>query len=324
MPPVLSQDSLGLCFSYATATIMNYENCRVQKTDCTNLKDENAFSAFDLARFGQSVDGAEAEYESSYRGIVEGGPGGHTLEIAALFVGSSASEACHSLDKILQKMGGASGLADPIQIEAFERLRKHYEKFKGVKLDCESCVTKFFDGFRKDMCNQFQIPDDNARLLKIFSEESVGKFFDRFFYPKECQRAKNRAYFEGQKTMEIGLFPMKKLKESKSKNYQASINKIKEVLKSGHPLMLQNVCLEERTKGKCPEGKGHAVVVSGYKKMCDGAGKCYDALRVQNSWGQAWQNEFNGGWISAQEALDSTNYEDEFLVWLQDKKGEGS
>lgn len=321
MPPVLSQDSLGLCFSYAAATIMNYENCRIMKTDCTNLKDEDAFSAFDLARFGQSVKGEEAQYESSYRGIVEGGGGAYTLETAALFVGSSASEACHSLDKILQKMGGASGLSDPIQVEAFERLRQHYEKFKGVKLECETCVESYFNAFRKDMCNQFQIPDDNARLLKIFKEESSAKFFDRFFMPN-CQRAHNRAYFEGKGKMQIDFFPNKAMKDSNEKKYKASISKIKEVLKDGHPLMLQNICMEKRTKGKCPEGKGHGVVISGYKKMCDGAGVCYDAIRIQNSWGEAWQKEFNGGWVSAQEALDSTNYEEQSLAWLKDKKGE--
>ncbi len=312
MPPVTSQDSMGLCYSHTVATIMNAENCRIMKTDCTKLSAKDSFSTLDIARFGQAPDG-EVDYESSYRGIKDGGPTAFTLQIAALFVGNSASEECLSLDKVLAKLEGAGGTATEAQVAAFKRLKKAYDKFKGISKDCEKCLTDFFASFREENEQNFDIKKDNATLLKNFSEDSYEKFFDRFVYPKECARAKNRAYFEGRDKMDLGLFPHGKEKA----NYKNTVSKIKEVLKKGHPMALGGICLDEKVTRNC--ANEHAAVISGFRRVCDEANNCYDALKIQNSWGEGWQQSMNGGWVEAKALLDATRYQTEMLSWLEDK-----
>lgn len=318
MPRVLSQDTLGLCYSFAAAAMLTAENCRIMKKDCKNLPDSEVFSPVDVARFGRQPDG-EADYESSYRGIHEGGPGAFTLEIAGSFVGNSASQECLSLDKILGKMGGATFGTDA-QLAAFKRLRKKYDEYQKIDKNCETCLTDFFATAKTEMDKDFNLDTDPTRLLKAFGEETYEKFFDRLIYPKECSRAKNRAYYEGKDTTELKVFPSK----GKNADYAGAMEQIKKQLENGHPVMVSGICLNEKYTKDCSApgvegGNQHATVISGYRRVCDKANKCYDALQIHNSWGQAWQDMYDGGWVDAESLLKFTGYETEMLAWLEDK-----
>lgn len=318
MPKVMSQDTLGLCYSFAAAAIMTAEKCRIEKKDCNNLPDSEVFSPLDVARFGNDPDG-ENTFESSYRGIREGGPGAFTLEVAATFVGNAASQQCMSLDKVLTKIGGAQ-MGTEAQVAAFKRLRKKYDEYRKIDPNCQTCLSDFFATAKTEVDKDFAVDTDPARLLKAFSEETYEKFFDRLVTPKECARAKNRAYFEGMGSTEISLFP----KKGHKANYANSIAEIKKQLSAGHPILLSNICLNEKYSDDCPApgvegGNKHATVISGYRRMCDKANKCYDAVQIHNSWGQEWQDTYNGGWVDAETLLNYTGYPEQMLAWLSDK-----
>ena len=55
MPKVMSQDTLGICYSFAAAAVMQANNCRIQRQDCPNLSEADTFSPLDVARFGQNL-----------------------------------------------------------------------------------------------------------------------------------------------------------------------------------------------------------------------------------------------------------------------------
>lgn len=318
MPRVQSQDTLGLCYSFATSAILTAENCRIMKKDCKTLPDSEVFSPVDLARFGNKPDG-ESSYESSYRGIQDGGPAAFTLEIAASFVGSSASQECLSLDKILGKMGGAQFATDA-QLAAFKRLRKKYDEYQKLDKNCQSCLADFCAMAKTDIDKDFNLDTDQTRLLKIFGEETYEKFFDRLIFPKECSRAKNRAYYEGKDTTEIKIYPAK----GKKADYASAMAEIKKQLANGHPLMISGICLNEKYTKDCAApgvegGNKHATVISGYRRVCDKVNKCYDAVQVHNSWGQGWQEMHDGGWVDAETLLKYTGYGAEMLAWMEDK-----
>ena len=65
----------------------------------------------------------------------------------------------------------------------------------------------------------------------------------------------------------------------------------------------------------------HEIIISGFKKTCTSSGKCIDQLKVHNSWGQSWQNQYtNSGWINADNLVNSFLAEPvtgQALVWLQ-------
>lgn len=311
MPKVMSQDTLGICYSFAAAAVMQANNCRIQRQDCPNLSEADTFSPLDVARFGQKPDG-ENSYESSYKGIHDGGPAGFTLEVAALFVGSSASEACMSLDKILSKIGGAKYGTD-VQLAAFNRLKKLYAKSRGVNGGCSTCYADFYSSAKSQIDQDFNVNKNQAEIARAFAEDTYDKALDALFSPKECARAKNRAYYEGKSSTEIDVFP----KNGKT-NYADSVAKIKETLKKGYPLILQGICLEDKITPQCTNQ--HASVISGFRTVCDKSNTCYDSVKVHNSWGQSWQDATGGGWVAAKELLDSTYYPSQMLTWLKDKQ----
>lgn len=333
MPPSMSQDSVGLCYSFAAATIMQANNCRILKQDCKNLEAKDMFSPLDVARFGSDTS-SDLSFESSFRGIrTDGGPGAYTLEVAALFVGSSASEECSSLNKLLGKLEGAKDFSDEMQVKAFQRLRRLYEKSKSIDKSCTTCTDEFYSSAKQQIDQDFCVKADQTQIMKSFAEESYEKFFDDLVTPAECKRAKNRAYFEGKDSMEMQVFPINK----KDFNKKALLKNLKSVLKEGLPVLIEGVCLEKKMSKTCKDT--HATVISGYARMCDAGGKCYDAVKIQNSWGKSWQKGISAqiapgirktlnrndddsiaeGWVAADELLDHTNIQKGTLSWLKDK-----
>ena len=95
-------------------------------------------------------------------------------------------------------------------------------------------------------------------------------------------------------------------------------NKIAEVVKNGYPVGLNSLCVDKSAKDGCG---AHELVVSGFKKTCNAAGKCIDQLKVHNSWGQGWQDQYtNNGWVNADDLLNRYEAETitkQAIVWLQ-------
>lgn len=312
MPRVLSQDTLGLCYSYSAAALLTAENCRIKKADCSKIPDSEVFSPLDMARFGQDADG-ENTYSSSYRGIRDGGPAAHTLEIGAFFVGSAASQECASLDKLLTKLGGSKNY-EKAQDVVFKKLKESYQGFKKIDPKCEKCLNDFFATARDTTLNNLEVKNDNLALLKAFSEDSYEKFFDRLVLPRECARAKNMAFYEGKNSTKMNIFP----NEERTASVSESVQKTKEVLSRGHALLVEGVCMDEKPAKECKNS--HALVINGYRRVCDKAKNCYDAVKLHNSYGQAWQDAFDGGWVDAESFFKSVKRGRNFLSWIEDKE----
>ncbi|MGG1928988.1 hypothetical protein ABFY58_23680 [Enterobacter soli] len=92
---------------------------------------------------------------------------------------------------------------------------------------------------------------------------------------------------------------------------------IKSVLNDGRPIALSGICMDKKMRGKSCNN-AHAVVISGFKTLCDKNNHCLDVLKVVNSWGDAWQRENNDGWLEAKPLLDSTRYQTATLTWFTD------
>ncbi|WP_413577924.1 hypothetical protein ACLVWU_05430 [Bdellovibrio sp. HCB290] len=315
LPRTMSQDSIGQCASWAATAMLQINNCRIKKQNCKDLPESELFSPLDVARFGKKADG-DISYESSYRGIsLDGSTAALAMEVVGLHVGSAATEACMSLDKVLEKLGGVTDYAEQSQSDAFDKLKELYAKSQKIDKKCETCLSKFVDSVDQDICERFNVKNDPKVLLKAFSEDTFEKFLDQLVSPPECKRAKNRAFFEGKDSMELQSFP----KTEKDKNYKSIVAKIKSVLDQKLPVLIQGICVTEKKTKKCDSSNSHATVITGYSRMCDTAGNCYDALKIQNSWGETWQKSKNGGWVAADELLQNTPFQTETLTWLQDK-----
>ena len=66
----------------------------------------------------------------------------------------------------------------------------------------------------------------------------------------------------------------------------------------------------------------HALVITGIRKMCNIKGNCVQSLKLQNSWGIAWQKAHDDGWVDAKIFLDRTFYEPFSISWFQKRDRE--
>lgn len=61
----------------------------------------------------------------------------------------------------------------------------------------------------------------------------------------------------------------------------------------------------------------HALVISGIKEACNKEGKCEILLKVVNSYGQSWQNQYDNGWLKASALINSSmKHTGPKLTWI--------
>ncbi|WII73878.1 hypothetical protein QJS83_08305 [Bdellovibrio sp. 22V] len=325
MPRVASQDGLGICYAFVAATQLQAEYCRVLRKDCSKLPDEELFSPLDIARIKDSgnIKPEEARLRSSYAGLntESGGDPHNAAIIAGLVVQETANEACISLDKVLSKMN-SRGETIEAQAAMWERMKKHYLNYQKNK-KCADCLSDIYATAKSDIDENLSLTTSNEEILKAFGEDSYEKFLDQLLGANKCRRATQLAFMENADSLEYKFYPEdekdpKKLKDAFSPDKFKG--KIKEVLKTGRPLSLGALCVGAESAQNCKPQNSHAVVISGYRQICNQAGKCRESLRVVNSWGKSWQDQNDGGWVDADTLISSIKVSPQVLGYFADKK----
>ncbi|KYG66787.1 hypothetical protein AZI86_07030 [Bdellovibrio bacteriovorus] len=334
MPRVRSQDSLGICYSFAAATLLDRQTCvdnpdKIKK--CSEMPDNFRVSPIDMARFASMPEeGKSRDVRDNYSGISESGKLDLTL-INALEAGSIASEACAPFYQIV------ANNPDPVKREEIERnfwqrLRHLYEKSKAKPgcSDCEIETATAIDNFRKD----FALKSTNEEILRAFGQDTFAKFLDKALIPEDCNFA---GLAETNPKYKVKIYPPADLPRKPGKQYDDSyeklIGQIKTILKEKKVPMGLNFCAQQgpltfKSLKECspkPDetssvtGFGHSLVISGYRKICKTKNpeNCYEALKVENSWGQQWQDDNNKGWVDAKELLKRSFFAKASLTWLE-------
>lgn len=332
MPRTTSQDGLGICYAHVAATMMQAENCRVLKQDCASLPEEELFSPLDLTRLTRPKDGSlPSSARASYSGLrLESGSNGNdlggdphdTAMIAALITKKTANESCISLDRILSKMQ-QRGQTEEAQAAMWDRLKKSYSDYQGNK-GCSSCLSQIYATAVHDINENLNLKTSNEEILKAFGQDSYAKFLDELLGGSKCKESKQFAFFENAKNVKYEMFPepdekdVRKIKEPVTPSQFK--NKVKEVLKTGRPLSLGNICLGTEPASDCKPQNHHAVVIAGYREVCNSSGKCREAFKVINSWGKSWQDQNDGGWVDADTLIAHTKMQPNVLGWFADRK----
>ncbi|WP_413575027.1 hypothetical protein ACLVWU_12275 [Bdellovibrio sp. HCB290] len=318
IPPNVTQDSLGVCYSCVASIMLTAENCRTMKTDCQKVAPEDTFSVVGMAPYGRGDDSEKKQptgpTKEKKNDRSDGLPGGSVVDLLKYMkYGYAPSEKCISLDQILSKIGGAQEPTNS-QIDIWVMLKEMYYNSKKIEPNCPTCQNEFYTRAKDEIEANFNLKLSNEAMLKAFSQETYSRFFDKLFVRSECNKLANGVVFEGQK-LELDYLS----KEPKRSNYTESIKKVKEVLGKGHTLGLTNICLDKKSSKADTCAMQHAVVVSGYRQVCNAKGVCKDSIKVINCWGKKWQEQNDGGWVDAKELIDRTSYQIGSLSWFNDK-----
>lgn len=331
MPRVRSQDSLGLCYSFTAATLIDRQTCVDKGISCSTMPDELRVSPLDMARYGKvPPNGMAREDRENYSGIEESGKLDLTLKNALRAGGAIASEACAPFYQIV------ANNPDPVRREEIEknfwkRLKHLYEqsKLRPGCTECEIETATAIEEFRKD----FALKSSNEEILRAFAQDSFAKFLDKALIAEDCGFM---GLAEINPKYNVQVFPSSDLPANTAdkfeKSYKDMVNQIKTVLKDKKVPLGLNFCAQQgaltvKSMKECSPsqdetssvtGFGHSVVISGYRRVCKNGDKdCYDALKVENSWGQQWQDENNDGWVDARELIKRSFFAKASLTWLE-------
>lgn len=326
MPKVRSQDSFGICYAFAASTLYDEARC-VQKSiaDCASAPDDQKASPLDMSRFSQILpDEVDSSDRFNYEGLSEGGSAALALYNALKM--EPAKESCAPFDQIVSKAKSPKEAQD-LEIAMWKRFKDSYEAYKKKSKDCVACGLEYATAQSQELKDKFNLKASNTDILEAFAQDSYSKFLDRLLIPVDCWDPKNNLFISG---WNLKIHP----EQGQKSDYNKMIGEIKKALTKKRPLAI-GFCTQEpltvKSMKACSESKnslgqvtgaGHEVVIKGYRRICkvDDKSKCYDAVQVQNSWGQSWQNANDDGWVDAKELLDRTFYEPQSLTWLEATK----
>jgi hypothetical protein len=305
MPKVRSQDSSGACSGLSSAAVAQHYVCEAKKLDCQNLSPEQTISPFSMLSWMETNRRLNEPHEvDRHTNIRFNNPGWMALSNAAETKRdfSFDSDSCYPFDQFANKYGSNEAAVKKM-IDKFEN---YYNKNKTEGTICEDCLK---EDLKKDLLISAQADD----LKQALSKDTFGEFLYRVVF-RNCP-----TFIKVKPSPKFNSYP-----QNDDAKYEDLIGKIKEVMTEGRPINLSGICplmVDKKCKrGKSGKPASHDVVISGYRKMCKPSGACRDVLKIHNSWGQAWQDQYDGGWVDAESLLksaadDNGKFEKNMLAW---------
>lgn len=305
MPPVRSQDSVGICFSFAAANLLDHQNCTQRKTDCRTIKDSERVSPLDLSKF--TIDPPMSQYYSgnseSYKKLREGGAAYTTLTNAIYDAQSVASESCAPFQAAVSRYGDT----DELQKKTWQMLKEKFEKVHDKKTNCVDCIVD-------EIHNYFPRLQNKKAIKEALNQTNYEEFLYKLVIPDYCKQNSNQVKLN--EDLRVAAYPDE---NQKSATAQQMKDKMIEVLKKGKPLSLSGICMDR--KEVIPDLENcqdyHAVTITGHGKMCNSKGTCMEAFKVQNSWGEEWQKKNSDGWVLASQLTERINGVFGAINWLE-------
>lgn len=327
MPRVRTQDSIGLCGAMVAATIIDEANCVYKKVEnCAAVPDKDKTSPLDMSRYFQGpANGKDDTDPFNYEGLLMGGSPALAIYQSGIRARTTIRESCAPFDQVV------AGVKDPqqardLELAMWKKFENSFNNIKREEKKCAQCAIEMATATAKDIKENYKIKASNEEILRAFAEGTYEKFLDKLLVPEECWDPKQMIGLRGK--WNFNIYPEKDAGKS---NYEKTIAKIKEVLGKKRPLSF-SYCAQEPLKAKTIDacqgpssnpadlGGGHALVIKGYRRVCNSKNQCYDAVQVHNSWGESWQNSNDDGWVDARALLDRSFYEPGRLTWLEPKQ----
>ena len=297
MPAYKSQDEIGDCRAFSMGTVVQKFICDSVLLDSGNkMNCLNPPIGYDVANFGMlAYTNRKPQEPEAFR---PGFSGGRTMyDIITDFAENGSSvilDSCKSFDKIVNNLVSKNVDGTMKKDKLFSYLKQLYDSKKnsteaGVT-DCAECLNEI------NKNSGLNVNFD--KLKNALGSDNYDKFLYSLFF-SDCEMKpllldiKTKAYPPDR--INATAVDMK--------------NKVVEVLKKGKPVIYQNICIVPK---QCDEGGGgHTTVISGHKKVCNGDNSvCKEMFKIHNSWGKAWQDQNNDGWVDADIILQNSIQDD--------------
>lgn len=324
MPPVRSQDSIGICYAFSAAALLEHSICKEEKLDCSKISDSQRPSVLDLSRYASIPDatGKDAGDPNSYSKSIPDEMTFGLVVLDSVFQTTTVSkESCAPFDHLVSKAQTPSAQS-ATESAMWKHFESSYNNYKKKFAKCEKCALDEATTTANELISNYNLKTTNTEILKAFAAKTFNEFLYQALVPSKCHRAAGRlSLFFGDK--QLKSWPAK---NGSKTDYGKTIDKIKSVLSNDQPVMVNRFCTAKPATTECVHkttngdvAGGHSFVITGYRKLCNNSGKCKEALKVHNSWGQTWQDQNNDGWVDAAVLLEQTMYRHDSFAWIEPK-----
>jgi hypothetical protein len=287
--PARSQGGLPVCYGITAWYAFMQFQCKQSGADCKSLSVDQIFIHHDWCVVDKEL---HEKYGRTYNKVAVL----HRwwcLESLSNLSGEDELWAESPAERIFQKFGGNNRK----MYNAFEALRTQF--FDKNKSEGKICMTCLLDTLRND----FDLKSDQASAQQALNENVFDKFlFDLFV--KGCKKKVSIGEFS------LGGWP----NMSETRSYEGFINRLTDLLKRNTPVLV-DICLDQKNVSGIQCKSGHAVVIAGYRKVCNGS-KCTDYLKVINSWGESWQKQNSDGWVDGRNLYEYMEV-DSGMGWIK-------
>lgn len=305
-PANVCQGPLPICYGAAASCMFNEYTCRVTNIkDCANQPKEKLVSPFSSAAWIYKNNESKPAYlPSSYTNInfsLGHSPVNSLINSSRSF--TFKPDSCYPIDKIANNYTSRNFKS---QIAKLQTTYKH-EVDGG-----SSCATCLVDEIKESLGISVEAEAMKAALQK--------KTFEEFLYKIIFDETKCESISIVPKPT-VGLYPDEGDKDVKRSDL---LTKSKEILTTGKPLLLGDICLQR--EGEICKSL-HAVVITGYKLVCKDSSKtnCRPMVKVQNSWCADFDEEFGPEpWVDGKSLVDNIDKEPidyGKLSWLNGPNG---
>ncbi|XGC81000.1 hypothetical protein ACES2L_00705 [Bdellovibrio bacteriovorus] len=293
MPRVRSQDSLGVCFGFSSATVAQFYRCKTKNITCSPLPENKEISPIAMVAWSNpNNEKVRGGTFSDHSNIRFGGKGYGALGYLAEQDSSAVPESCYPFDQFANKYGGDESATNAL----IKKLQVEYDKNKKTEGSaCEECLLQ-------TMQKEFGAKTSLEDVASALKEETFAEYLYSLFF-----RSCGDKLLSFQPAPLMGYFP-----KGTTATYNQVIDQTKNILKQGYPLVLDGICPFYKD-GVCTGG--HSVVISGYRKVCKPDNTCRDVLKIQNSWGEDWQKQNDDGWLDAKILLGDKPLKEGTISW---------
>lgn len=289
MPRQRDMGSMGFCTGFASALLVQKFICEHSPKDCSS--EISPLSMTGWARPAKSagkigVDNIDFSDSSNFESIHIARKGDR-LELASLsgFAAllnsqnefSFRTERCFSYERFLSKHQAS------IEFEG-DFLKKLNDIFSLTKTKQIEKASVCYECIAQQLQDAVGVNISLSRLRKVLSAESFDEFLFHTVFA-DCPMPTN---FNPKPA--VNYFPRENVLISGGEKVERLKATIKMAIDRKSPVLLEKICLKSNPAGECTYE--HAVVVSGYAKACRDS-DCKFLLKVENSWGQLWQEGFS-------------------------------
>lgn len=286
MPPVRSQDALGVCGPFTATTLAQHHLCQKNGWDCQNLRPEQQISDAGMSLASYDSD----EKERIFSQAVDWSQAISSAQKAPLITNK-----CAPFDQIVNQSDDPFE-ATRLQQEMWDRVESarravNKELYENECGECGRSIAIAAMANEEKLGSLKLKQGVELEKLRAFTRETKERAVQQLLIPEECYT---------KDTLPQTQFPKRVSFPKDNVSSTEIIRQAKEWFKNKKSPLAFNVSFPKECNPGDPAHKCksyHQFAIAGYRKACAPDGECVEMFKVHNSWGQKWQDMNNDGWL---------------------------